>query len=175
VLVGALTALADNPMLTCRLPGLGATPLRIVLDGRLRLPLTHGLVASAKTVPTLLVTLPHAEHRRVHAHEEAGVEVIAIEPDDGGRPDVRRLAAALGARGLTRVLVEGGATVAASFLRAGLVDRLEWFRGPLMIGGDGVPATAPFGVDALSDAPGFTRRALIDLDGDLLESFERQA
>ena len=175
VLIGALTALTDNPMLTCRLPGLErATPLRIVLDGRLRLPLTHDLVATAKTVPTLLVTLPHAEHRRVHAYEEAGVEVIAIEPDDGGRPDVSRLATALGARGLTRVLIEGGATVAAAFLRANLVDRLEWFRAATLIGGDGVPATAPFGVDHLADAPGFVRTGFINLGGDVLESFARR-
>lgn len=175
VLIGALTALADNPMLTCRLPGLErATPLRIVLDGRLRLPLTHDLVASAKTVPTLLVTLPHAEHRRLRAYEEAGVEAIAIEPDDGGRPDVTALAKALGARGVTRVLIEGGATVAAAFLRADLVDRLEWFRAATLIGGDGVPATAPFGIDRLADAPGFSRTGLIDLGGDVLESFTRR-
>jgi diaminohydroxyphosphoribosylaminopyrimidine deaminase/5-amino-6-(5-phosphoribosylamino)uracil reductase len=174
VLIGALTALADNPMLTCRLPGLEAATLyRIVLDGRLRLPLTHDLVATARQTPTLLVTLPEADWRRLEAYEEAGVETLAVPPDDGGRPDVTQLARALAERGLTRVLIEGGATVAAAFLRAGLIDRLEWFRAATLIGGDGVPATAPFGIDRLADAPGFTRTGLIDLGGDVLESFVR--
>jgi diaminohydroxyphosphoribosylaminopyrimidine deaminase/5-amino-6-(5-phosphoribosylamino)uracil reductase len=175
VLVGALTALADNPMLTCRLPGLDAFARpRIVLDGRLRLPLTHDLVATAREAPTLLVTLPGAARRRLEAYEAAGVEVLHVTPDDGGRPDVAELAKALGERGLTRVLIEGGATVAAAFLRAGLIDRLEWFRAAKLIGGDGVPATAPFGIDRLADAPGFTRTGLIDLGGDVLESFARR-
>ncbi len=176
VLIGALTALVDNPTLTCRLPGLErVTPLRVVLDGRLRLPLTHHLVSSAKTVPTLLVTLPHAEHRRVHAYEDAGVEIIAVEPDEGGRPDVSRLAKILGERGMTRVLIEGGATVAAAFLQAKLVDRLEWFRAATLIGGDGVPATAPFGVDHLAEASAFARTGMVDLGDDVLESFVRRA
>ncbi|MSO74084.1 MAG: bifunctional diaminohydroxyphosphoribosylaminopyrimidine deaminase/5-amino-6-(5-phosphoribosylamino)uracil reductase RibD [Alphaproteobacteria bacterium] len=174
VLVGALTALVDNPMLTCRLPGLErATPLRIVLDGRMRLPLTHDLVSSAKSTATLLVTLPHAEHHRVEAYQEAGVDVIAVEPDKGGRPNALTLAKLLGKRGLTRVLIEGGATVAAAFLQAGLIDRLEWFRAATLIGGDGVPATAPFGVDHLADAPVFSRTGVIDLGADVLESFVR--
>ncbi len=175
VLVGALTAQIDNPSLTCRLPGLeSATPLRIVLDGRLRLPLTHDLVSTARKAPTLLITLPHADHRRVHAYQEAGVEVSAVEPDEGGRPSASALAKLLGARGLTRVLIEGGATVAAAFLQAKLIDRLEWFRAATLIGGDGIPATAPFGVDHLVDAPGFIRTGLIDLGPDVLESFVRR-
>jgi diaminohydroxyphosphoribosylaminopyrimidine deaminase/5-amino-6-(5-phosphoribosylamino)uracil reductase len=174
VLIGADTALGDDPRLTCRLPGLdAASPLRIVLDGRLRLPLSHDLVASARRYPTLLITLPHAECPRVEAYEGAGVEVLALEPDDGGRPDVARVARALGERGLTRVLVEGGARVAAAFLRARLIDRLEWFRAGLLIGGDGVPAAAPFGVARLAEAPGFTRTGTLELGPDLLESFVR--
>ncbi|MGD9537933.1 MAG: bifunctional diaminohydroxyphosphoribosylaminopyrimidine deaminase/5-amino-6-(5-phosphoribosylamino)uracil reductase RibD [Alphaproteobacteria bacterium] len=176
VLVGALTALADNPMLTCRLPGLDAVARpRIVLDGRLRLPLTHDLVATARETPTLLITLPGADRRRLDAYEAAGVEALHVAPDDGGRPDVAVLAQALGERGLTRVLIEGGATVAAAFLRANLIDRLEWFRAARLIGGDGVPATAPFGVDRLANAPTFTRTGLTDLGSDVLESFARSS
>jgi len=175
VLIGSDTALIDDPKLTCRLPGLErVSPLRIVLDGRLRLPLTHDLVASGKQFKTLLITLPHADRRRAHAYEQAGVEVAHVEADDGGRTDVQAVAKLLGGRGLTRVLIEGGASVAAAFLRAGLVDHLEWFRAGVLIGGDGVPATAAFGVDALADAAGFERRALLELDGDVLESFERR-
>ena len=72
--------------------------------------------------------------------------------DDSGRLDLREVLAALAARGITRVLVEGGAELAASLLRQHLVDRLAWFRGPLLIGGDGHAAIGALGIDAIADA-----------------------
>jgi diaminohydroxyphosphoribosylaminopyrimidine deaminase/5-amino-6-(5-phosphoribosylamino)uracil reductase len=169
VMVGTGTALADNPELTCRLPGLGGhSPVRIVLDRSLRLPPDLHLVAAARRVPTWLLTLPDADPARRARLIDSGVTVIAVPPDPAGGLDLATALMALGERGLTRLLVEGGARLAASLLRAGLVDRLAWLHAPLLIGGDGVPAIAGFGLDALADAPGFERVAVEPVGTDVL-------
>ncbi|MCH7958458.1 MAG: dihydrofolate reductase family protein, partial [Proteobacteria bacterium] len=84
------------------------------------------------------------------------------------------IAGELASRGLTRVLVEGGGVLAAELLGADLVDRLAWFRAPLLFGGDGVPAAAAFGVDALSDAPAFARSAVVEAGPDMVETYCRE-
>ncbi len=175
VLVGIGTALADDPDLTCRLPGMaGRSPIRIVLDGRLRLPVDSRLVTTARETPTWLVTVPGNDPAVVDAFRSHGVEVLETEADDGGRPDLAAAARALAARGLTRVLVEGGGQVAGSVLAAGLADRVAWFRAPRLIGGDGVAAAAVFGVETLADAPGFVRTGLAMLGADTLETYRRE-
>lgn len=176
ILVGLNTALADDPELTCRLPGLSdRSPARVVLDSRLRLSLTAKLVRTAGTVPTLLLALPGGDKARSHAFRDAGVEVVEVPPDAEGVLDVGAALRALGDRGLTRLLVEGGARVAGSLLRARLVDRLEWFRAPCVMGGDGLAAVVGFGVDALADAPGFVRLSTRRAGLDLAESYARRA
>ncbi len=175
VMVGVGTALADDPMLTCRLPGLPKRPtIRIVADSRLRLPLTSRLVAGAGETPFWLVTLAGGDHSRKAAYRDCGVEIIEIEAGPEGRPEPAGVFAALAARGLTRVLVEGGGHVIAGLLRAGLVDRLEWFRAGIVIGGDGVPAAAAFGVDRLDQAPAFERVAVRRVGDDTLETYRRR-
>jgi diaminohydroxyphosphoribosylaminopyrimidine deaminase/5-amino-6-(5-phosphoribosylamino)uracil reductase len=77
--------------------------------------------------------------------------------------------AELGRRGITRVLVEGGARLAAALLRLGLVDRLAWFRAPIFLGGDAIPAAVSFGVDRLDQAPRFERMSVAELGEDLFE------
>jgi diaminohydroxyphosphoribosylaminopyrimidine deaminase/5-amino-6-(5-phosphoribosylamino)uracil reductase len=158
VLVGANTALNDDPLLTCRLPGLeDRRPVRVVVDSRLRLPLTHKLVASAREIPVWLVCAPGNDHDRRDAFTQAGVQVIEVAQDGDGSLDIRLALQALGQHGLTRILVEGGGHVAAALLRANLVDRLVWYHAPLVLGGDGLPAVVSFGVDVLADAPRFRR------------------
>lgn len=175
VLVGAGTALADDPLLTCRLPGLERrTPVRVVVDGRLRLPLTSRLVATATDVPTWLVTLADGDARRRHAFEECGVEIIEVGEDAAGNLDVRRALGELKTRGVTRVLLEGGSQLVAALLRYDLVDRIAWLRAPRLMGGDGVPATAPFGVDRLSETPTFARVSVAEVGEDLLETYARR-
>ncbi|HYH38507.1 MAG TPA: bifunctional diaminohydroxyphosphoribosylaminopyrimidine deaminase/5-amino-6-(5-phosphoribosylamino)uracil reductase RibD [Azospirillum sp.] len=175
IMVGIRTALADDPDLTCRLPGLeGRSPVRIVFDSRLRLPLTCKLVRTAKTVPTWIVARDDCEPLRRQALADCGVEVVPVPCDAAGLPDPAQALAALAGRGLTRVLVEGGATVAASLLRAGLVDRLEWFRASKIIGGDGVAAVAAFGVDALAQAAAFDRVRVRRAGDDLVESYVKR-
>ncbi|WP_207479050.1 bifunctional diaminohydroxyphosphoribosylaminopyrimidine deaminase/5-amino-6-(5-phosphoribosylamino)uracil reductase RibD [Arenibaculum pallidiluteum] len=175
IMVGLNTALADDPDLTCRLPGLsGRSPRRVVVDSRLRLPLTSKLVRTARAVPTMLLTLPVLDGGRAQAYRECGVDIEEVAPDGAGVPDMAEALRSLGRRGVTRLLVEGGARVAASLLRAGLVDRLEWFRAPRVIGGDGLPAVVAFGVDVLGAAADFVRIGTREAGGDLMETYARR-
>lgn len=175
VLVGSTTAVADNPRLDVRLDGLeAASPLRVVVDGRLRLPLTHDLVAGAGERPTLLITRRGADAGRRRAYETAGVEVIAVAADGENRLSLTEAFTALGKRGLTRVLVEGGGRLAAGLLRADLVDRLVWFRAPKVLGGDAVPAVAGFGLERLAAAPRLERATVETLDDDAVETYRRK-
>jgi diaminohydroxyphosphoribosylaminopyrimidine deaminase/5-amino-6-(5-phosphoribosylamino)uracil reductase len=175
VMLGSGTAVADDPALTVRLPGLADRhPLRIVLDGRLRLPLTHRLVRDAGQVPTLLITRHDAPAPRAQAYRDAGVELVRVDSDpEAGGLSIGAVLQLLGRRGLTRVLVEGGGQLAAALLRGGWVDRLAWFRAGRVIGGDGLPAVAGFGLERIADSPGFARTDTQILGEDVLERFER--
>jgi diaminohydroxyphosphoribosylaminopyrimidine deaminase/5-amino-6-(5-phosphoribosylamino)uracil reductase len=172
--VGIETVLADDPELTCRLPGVPVRPpARIVFDSRLRLPLHSKLVAGAKEMPVMVVCSAGADAKREKALRDRGITVLAVEAGEDGRPDPRAAMSALGSQGLTRVMVEGGAGLAAALLRARLVDRIVWFRAPSLIGGDGLPATGSIAVDALGDAPSFVRVAIAETGPDLLETYAR--
>ena len=176
VMVGSGTILADDPELTVRLPGLGdPPPRRIVVDGRLRTPLTAKLVATARQVPTTIVTLAGVDALRAGAFRDCGVTVIEIHRDGDGNVDLEPALRALAKQGLTRILVEGGATLAASLLRGRLVDRVAWFRSAGLIGGDGLEAVKPFGVDRLADQALGTRLSVMRLGQDLLETFALSA
>lgn len=176
ILVGSETALADDPELSCRLPGLAdRSPVRLVADGRLRLDPGSKLVRSARARPVWVLTLnevPKASRRVLAA---AGVELIEVAGDRSGHPDAAAIAAALAARGLTRVLIEGGGRLAASFLAAGLIDDVAWFRAPLIIGGDGRSAAAPLGVETVPAAPSFARETVTAVGADVMELYSRKA
>jgi diaminohydroxyphosphoribosylaminopyrimidine deaminase/5-amino-6-(5-phosphoribosylamino)uracil reductase len=160
ILVGTGTVIADDPELTCRLPGMGArSPLRVVLDRHLRLPPTAKIFAPPCWVLTLADDAPELGAR--------GVEVITVPDDLAATMNV------LGGRGLTRVLVEGGGQLAASLLKAGLVDRLVWIHAPMTIGGDGIPAIAGLGLQALAAAPRFTLTSSETAGDDVVETFRR--
>jgi diaminohydroxyphosphoribosylaminopyrimidine deaminase/5-amino-6-(5-phosphoribosylamino)uracil reductase len=175
VAIGVGTAIADDPELTCRLPGLeGASPVRIVVDGRLRTPLTNKLVATAREVPTWFLLREDVEADRRALLADCGVEVIALPPGEGEGPDLAQGLAELGRRGITRLLLEGGSKLAAAFLRAGLIDRIAWFRAARVMGGDGIPAAAGMGIERLADIPGFERMAVESCGADMLETFRRR-
>ena len=156
ILVGTATVLADDPQLTCRLEGLEhRSPVRIALDRNLVIPHEVRLVAEARRTPTWFITLSGSDPGRRNGLRGAGVEILDAVPDATGRIDLRDALRRLGERGLTRLLVEGGGRLAASLLRAGLVDRLVWLHAPLLLGGDAVPAVQALGLGALAEAPGF--------------------
>jgi diaminohydroxyphosphoribosylaminopyrimidine deaminase/5-amino-6-(5-phosphoribosylamino)uracil reductase len=174
VMVGAGTVLSDDPLLTCRLPGLSArSPLRVVVDGRLRMPLTSQLVVTARDHPTWLVTLHGSDGARRRAFAECGLEIIEVGEDEEGNLDVRGLLRALGGRGITRVLLEGGGQLVGAFLRYDLIDRIAWFRAPRLMGGDGLAAAAPFGVDHLARTPTFERLDMGPAGTDIVEFYAR--
>jgi diaminohydroxyphosphoribosylaminopyrimidine deaminase/5-amino-6-(5-phosphoribosylamino)uracil reductase len=171
IAIGIGTALADDPTLTCRLPGMGdRSPVRVVFDSHLRLPLDGALVGSAGQVPLWVVTVPDADPARRAALEGRGVEVLAV--DGAGRPGIPAALTALAGRGITRLLVEGGGDLAGAFLAAGLVDRLSWFRAPLVIGGDGKAVISAFGVDRLADSAQFSALDRFRAGVDLVELLE---
>jgi diaminohydroxyphosphoribosylaminopyrimidine deaminase/5-amino-6-(5-phosphoribosylamino)uracil reductase len=174
VLVGTGTALADDPELTCRLPGLGGrSPVRIVLDRHLGLPPALRLFAEADRAPSWIATLPSSDPARQAALARQGVKLIAAEPDAANDIDLAVLLRRLGDEGLTRLLVEGGGRLAAALLRLRLVDRLVWMRAPLIVGGDGVPAVGAFGLGELAAAPRFTLLSSEVSAGDVVETYRR--
>ncbi|MCK5624105.1 MAG: bifunctional diaminohydroxyphosphoribosylaminopyrimidine deaminase/5-amino-6-(5-phosphoribosylamino)uracil reductase RibD, partial [Alphaproteobacteria bacterium] len=172
IMVGIGTALADNPTLTCRLPGLeDRSPVRIVVDARLHLSLTSNLVATAARSATWLVTVPGGDADRLRAFKDCGVKVMEVREAADGYPDPEAMFQALGKAGLTRVLVEGGGHLAACLVRADLVDRLRWFRAAGVMGGDGIPAVAAYGVDELAMMRRFRRVGVRAVGDDILESY----
>jgi diaminohydroxyphosphoribosylaminopyrimidine deaminase/5-amino-6-(5-phosphoribosylamino)uracil reductase len=159
VMVGIGTALADDPALTCRMPGFKPAPdVRVVVDTALRLPPNSVLARTAREAPTWVLHGPAATVERRAALEGAGVRLIEVGAGQGG-VDLAAAMRALGDAGLTRVLVEGGAGLAAGLLRAGLVDRLAWFHAPGVLGGDALAAAAPLGAATLAAMPRFRRAA----------------
>ncbi|MGH6860655.1 MAG: bifunctional diaminohydroxyphosphoribosylaminopyrimidine deaminase/5-amino-6-(5-phosphoribosylamino)uracil reductase RibD [Phyllobacterium sp.] len=137
ILVGIGTVLADDPLLTCRLPGLAQrSPIRIVLDSRLRLPLDCALARTAAAVPVWIAVNAGANPEKRQALIDAGCRMLATETDCGATA-LPELLDDLAAQGIATVMVEGGAAVAASLLQEGLVDRLALFEGPAAIGGKG--------------------------------------
>lgn len=189
VLVGVETAIADDPELTVRLPGfVGFQPTRVVLDSRQRLPADLKLVTDATRLDTVVITTANPNKRLT----DAGVTVLRVVESDG-RPDLAaalqalrlhlagRLAQTLPERAAggsaegydPALFVEGGGQVAASFLKAGLVDAIEWFRAPIVLGDEGRPAIGEFVLDRLADAPRFRRVAIHEVGDDLWERYER--
>lgn len=170
VLVGVETALADDPELTVRLDGWsGQQPARVVLDSRQRLADGCKLVATAREVPTYLITTTAPEVRLV----AAGVRVLQVKAVGDERPELHDVVETLAEAGLKRLFVEGGGQVAASFLRCGLVDRIEWFRAAMVIGGDGRPGIGALALSALADAPRLRRIEVREVGDDLWERYER--
>jgi len=172
VLVGSGTAIADDPELTCRLPGLeDRSPLRIVLDGRLRLPLENKLVQTAPDRRTVLVTREGHPASALDRYRGYDVEIL----ETGGSPlDVDGVLAAIGGLGVTRLLVEGGALVAASLLKAERIDRLHLFQAPGIVGGDGLASIAEIGLDAVSRMARFERVSLSAVGVDTHEVLRRK-
>ena len=176
IMIGSATALTDDPLLNCRLPGLEqASPVRIIADGRMRLPLTANLVRSAAEIPVWLLTRPDGDPLRKQAYRDAGVEVIETGMGANGVLDIKGILNAVAARGVTRLLIEGGAALIASVIQHRLAGRIFWFRAPRLIGGDGISAIAPLGLTHLAHSPVYLRESIRILGDDIVETYHRLA
>lgn len=141
VITGIGTVLADDPQLTCRLPGmLDRSPVRIVLDSELRLPLASALVATHETAPLWVVAAEDASSDRETTLTEIGIEVMRVRRRPTGELDLHEAVHLLAMRGITRLMVEAGPRVAGSFLQAGLVDEADVFIAPLVLGNEAIDA-----------------------------------
>ncbi|HYD06040.1 MAG TPA: bifunctional diaminohydroxyphosphoribosylaminopyrimidine deaminase/5-amino-6-(5-phosphoribosylamino)uracil reductase RibD [Reyranella sp.] len=176
ILVGASTVAADDPELTCRLPGLeGYSPVRIVLDSHARMSPDSKLAMTASRTPVWLVCTGQAPAEARKVLQAKGVEVIEVASNAEGRTDAATVARELGRRQLMRVLIEGGGEVAASFLQAGLIDRVTSYRAGLLLGADSRSAVAALGLEKLGSAPRFRLVSTRSLDGDVVETWHRGA
>ncbi|WP_075214719.1 bifunctional diaminohydroxyphosphoribosylaminopyrimidine deaminase/5-amino-6-(5-phosphoribosylamino)uracil reductase RibD [Mongoliimonas terrestris] len=175
ILVGVGTVLADDPELTCRLPGLfDRSPVRIILDSMARTPPTAKIVATARTVPTWIFTAPDAPSDAVETLADAGVSIAVAERDRSGGVDFADVLFQMGQKGLTRLMVEGGSTVARRLIEEDLVDEVQLVFGSVTIGAGGVPALAGLPVEDLIASPRFQTRLRRRLGDDRLIQLVRK-
>ena len=171
ILVGIGTVMSDDPALTCRLPGMAErSPVRVVLDAKLRVPMPSGVVATARETKTWVFGAPGASKIAEEVLRQKNVEVFRVPAVDG-RLDLAEVLKVLAGEGITRLMVEGGPTVAASFVRADLVDEAALFRAPKPIGSDGIDALDSLPLPALTD-----RMQLVTSEpvgADTVECYER--
>ena len=168
VLVGSGTVLADDPQLTCRLPG-GRDPWRIVLDGRLRTPLTAKLVNHRQPEKTVLVTGHGVPPARRKALEERGVQVWSFSLRHG-RISLRRVLRKLARMGVLSVMVEGGAVTAGRVLAEKVVDKVLCFYAPKFIGAEGLPMVGDLGITRMRQCPELAGPVVRRLGEDILVS-----
>lgn len=150
IMVGIGTALADDPMLTTRVEVPAIHPARIIVDSKLRLPLTAKVVTD-RSAPTFVLTTQGSDPEKKRLLEEAGVTVMAC--GDGSEVDLRAAMIELGSREIGSILLEGGGKLNGAMLDAGLIDKMILFYAPKLIGGDHAPANFSFpGRKMMSDA-----------------------
>jgi diaminohydroxyphosphoribosylaminopyrimidine deaminase/5-amino-6-(5-phosphoribosylamino)uracil reductase len=171
IMIGIGTALADGPLLTCRLPGMAKiSPVRIVLDNALRLPVASRLVKSAREVPVWVIGAADVPKAREDALRTQGVEVLR-SAGSGGSLEPAAVLTLLAERGVTRLMAEGGPTLASALLAADLVDEAQLFHSPQIVGADGVDA---LDADAAAALARQLRHAGSEAVGpDRLDSYQR--
>jgi len=162
------TVRADNPTLTCRLPGYhGRQPLRVVAASRYDLDPQSNL-ATSRDQGEVLVYVASDD-----ASSNLNLDVAQVTADQDGRPDLRAILADLGSRGIQSVMVEAGGRFVASLLKSGLVDELVWTRSSGLIGGDGLASLSSLGLDNLSDGRMLKRVKTQCIGDDVIEIFHR--
>jgi diaminohydroxyphosphoribosylaminopyrimidine deaminase/5-amino-6-(5-phosphoribosylamino)uracil reductase len=144
IVVGIGTVKADDPQLTCRIPG-GRNPRRIVLDSRLGIELSAAILHQVDPAKTIIVTGTAVARAKLRSLEALGAQVWSMplrHREVAWLPLLRKLAAL----GIVSVMIEGGAAVAASALKAKIVDKIIFFYAPKFIGGDGRAMIAPLNI-----------------------------
>ncbi len=171
IMVGIGTVLSDNPQLTCRLPGMEArSPVRVVLDAQLRVPLATAVVAAARETPTWVIGARKASKVAGEILQQKGCKVFRVT-DKNGRLDLAAVFKTLAGEGITRLMVEGGPTLAASFVAADLVDEAALFYSEKLIGDDGIAPLEGMPLDLLTSR--LHVRNSEQIGADTLEIFER--
>lgn len=173
VMIGAETARKDDPSLLARTePAPAKQPARVVVTSRFNIPPDCKLLANLDQSPLIVFGGARAGPARHAILEAAGARIEQVSAAGDGI-DIGAVLGRLGALGIQRVLAEGGGQLAASLIAADAVDRIEWFRAPMVLGAEGRPAVAALALARLADAPRFKRVALRELGPDLWESYER--
>jgi diaminohydroxyphosphoribosylaminopyrimidine deaminase / 5-amino-6-(5-phosphoribosylamino)uracil reductase len=173
IMIGVGTALADDPALTVRLPGVDLKPLRVVVDTHVRLPARSRLAATARDVPTLLIAGPDARGERVQRLADLGVAIERTGLDSSGRVDLNQALRALAARGITRVFSEGGPLVAARLIELGLADEVALITAEKPLGRTGVLALSEEARAALSVPSRYRPHRTLDCGPDAIRIWER--
>ncbi|MBQ3124579.1 MAG: bifunctional diaminohydroxyphosphoribosylaminopyrimidine deaminase/5-amino-6-(5-phosphoribosylamino)uracil reductase RibD [Clostridia bacterium] len=169
IMVGINTVMADNPMLNCRLDN-PKNPVRIICDSKLRIPLDCKIVKTANDIPTYIATVS-TDTQKIQKLETLGVKIIRTS---GKRVKLNELMCELGGLGIDSVLVEGGAELHASFLEAGLVNKLEIYIAPKIIGGkDAKTVVGGNGVELVSDAYMFKNPKITMFGDDIKIEYEK--
>jgi diaminohydroxyphosphoribosylaminopyrimidine deaminase/5-amino-6-(5-phosphoribosylamino)uracil reductase len=171
ILVGIGTILSDNPQLTCRLPGMGElSPVRVILDATLKLPLSTSVVATVRDTPTWVFTSSKPSAIAEEILQQKGCKVFRVG-DAQGRLDLEEVLKVLAEQGITRLMVEGGPQVAGAMAAANLVDELALLRGEKTIGETGIDPLEDMPIDGLTGQ--LHSRGREKLGPDMLEMFER--
>jgi diaminohydroxyphosphoribosylaminopyrimidine deaminase/5-amino-6-(5-phosphoribosylamino)uracil reductase len=174
ILVGIGTVQADDPLLTCRLPGMEKrSPVRVVLDTALRISGNSQLVRSARTMPLWITASETAEAAAAARLGAAGAQLVRLPPRAVPGLDLVAVLHALSERNITRLLVEGGSRIASAFIAADLVDEIWLLRGPNSIGEGGIAALDALPLDAITQSPAYRVRASDTFDQDTLTIYER--
>jgi diaminohydroxyphosphoribosylaminopyrimidine deaminase / 5-amino-6-(5-phosphoribosylamino)uracil reductase len=171
LITGIGTVLADEPQLTCRLPGM-PSPVRVLLDGKLRLPPSSRLVGSARVSPIWIFTAEHAPAERRGLLAAQGLELLCVS-EKNGRLDLAAVLTRLAERGITRLMLEAGPILTTAFLAADLVDEAALFRSLVSIGADGIDALDGLPLSALTQSTRLRQVGTEVLREDVLETFER--
>ena len=175
VLVGSGTATTDDPELTVRLdPPPARQPVRMVVDSRGALGPNAKLFRTLDKGPVVIATREDTDLDAAGWPERDGVQYWMLPPEEPeGSVSLTAFLDMAGEAGIRSVLVEGGGRIAAAFVRAGLVDRLEWFRAPILLGAEGRPCMGDLGLEKLAEAPQFKRTSSQTLGPDAWDSFQR--
>ncbi len=174
ILVGKGTALADNPSLTCRLPGLqDRSPVRVVVDARLEIDPGSALVRTARQVPVWVYAGPDRDPEQSEALIASGAEIFETDLDGNGSVDLVAVLRDMADRGINTLMVEGGATLAASLLKLDCVDEVALFRSSAEVGGEGVDALAGMSLTAITNAAAFRKVNELPLGDDRMIAYER--
>lgn len=169
IAVGANTAILDNPQLTTRLSG-EPNPIRVIFDSKLRLSAQSNLALTAKETPVWVFTSVTSK-KHANTLKKQGVQIFPVTADP--YIDLEVALQILHENGVKSLLVEGGGTLAASFLSLDAIDIIEWFRAPMILGGDGRNSIGALELSDMNLVKRFNRIDIRDFGDDIHERYER--